>query len=154
MSYKDTMNNMGWSMQVRITVLISVLLFAGCTGIGPPTVDRDRFDYVSAISESWKRQTLLNLIKVRYLDAPVFMDVASVISQYALEGEIVMGFAWNDANSQTLGGSATYPDRPPISYAPLMGANYARSLLWPIPLSVRHQESRRTGNECRRVQCN
>jgi hypothetical protein len=71
MSYKDTMNNMGWSMQVRITVLISVLLFAGCTGIGPPTVDRDRFDYVSAISESWKRQTLLNLIKVRYLDAPV-----------------------------------------------------------------------------------
>jgi hypothetical protein len=44
MSYKDTMNNMGWSMQVRITVLISVLLFAGCTGIGPPTVDRDRFD--------------------------------------------------------------------------------------------------------------
>ena len=80
MSYKDTMNNMGWSMQVRITVLISVLLFAGCTGIGPPTVDRDRFDYVSAISESWKRQTLLNLIKVRYLDAPVFMDVASVIS--------------------------------------------------------------------------
>ena len=38
-------------MQVRITVLISVLLFAGCTGIGPPTVDRDRFDSVSAISE-------------------------------------------------------------------------------------------------------
>jgi len=123
-------------MQVRITVLISVLLFAGCTGIGPPTVDRDRFDYVSAISESWKRQTLLNLIKVRYLDAPVFMDVASVISQYALEGEIEMGFAWNDANSQTLGGSATYTDRPTISYAPLMGANYARSLLRPIPLST------------------
>ena len=111
-------------MQVRITVLISVLLFAGCTGIGPPTVDRDRFDYVSAISESWKRQTLINIIKIRYLDAPVFMDVASVISQYALEGEIEMGFAWNDANSQTLGGSATYTDRPTISYAPLMGANY------------------------------
>ncbi|MBN1480676.1 hypothetical protein JXA70_10420 [candidate division KSB1 bacterium] len=49
MSYKDTMNNMGWSMQVRITVLISVLLFAGCTGIGPPTVDRDRFDKSKAL---------------------------------------------------------------------------------------------------------
>ena len=24
MSYKDTMNNMGWSMQVQLTVLISV----------------------------------------------------------------------------------------------------------------------------------
>jgi hypothetical protein len=126
MSYKDTMNNMGWSMQVRITVLISVLLFAGCTGIGPPTVDRDRFDYVSAISESWKRQTLLNLIKVRYLDAPVFMDVASVISQYALEGEIVMGFAWNDANSQTLGGSATYTDRPPHQLCPADGGKLCK----------------------------
>jgi hypothetical protein len=120
MSYKDTMNNMGWSMQVRITVLISVLLFAGCTGIGPPTVDRDRFDYVSAVSESWKLQTLLNLVKIRYLDAPVFMDVASVISQYALEGEIEMGFEWEDANTQTFGGRAMYTDRPTISYAPLM----------------------------------
>ena len=113
-------------MQVRITVLISVLLFAGCTGIGPPTVDRDRFDYVSAISESWKRQTLLNLIKVRYLDAPVFMDVASVISQYALEGEIEMGFAWNDANSQTLGGSATYTDRPTIKLCPADGGKLCK----------------------------
>ena len=54
---------------------------AGCSAVGPATIDRDRFDYVSAISESWKRQTLLNLLKTRYLDAPVFMDVASVINQ-------------------------------------------------------------------------
>ena len=123
-------------MQVRITVLISVLLFAGCTGIGPPTVDRDRFDYVSAISESWKRQTLLNLIKTRYLDAPVFMDVTSVISQYALEGEIETGFTWSDSNTRTFGGRAMYTDRPTISYAPLTGENFARSLLLPIPISV------------------
>jgi hypothetical protein len=58
--------------------LVFVVLFAGCTGIGPPTVDRDRFNYVSAISESWKRQALLNFIKTRYLDAPVFMNVAKV----------------------------------------------------------------------------
>jgi len=68
--------------------LVGVLLLAGCAAVGPPTVTRDRFDYVSAISESWKRQMLLNMLKVRYTDAPVFMDVASVISSYSLEGEV------------------------------------------------------------------
>jgi hypothetical protein len=64
------------------------------------------------------------------------MDVASVISQYALEGEIEMGFEWEDANTQTFGGRTMYTDRPTISYAPLMGENYARSLLKPIPNSA------------------
>ena len=75
---------------VGAVILVAVLL-AGCTAIGPQTVARDRFDYVSAISDSWKRQTLLNLVKTRYLDAPVFMDVASVINEYALEQEVGVG---------------------------------------------------------------
>lgn len=116
--------------------LVFVLMCSGCSGIGPSTITRDRFDYVSAISESWKRQTLLNLVKIRYLDAPVFMEVASVISQYALEREIDMGFSWNGGNAQSLGGSAMYTDRPTISYAPLMGEKFARSLLRPIPIST------------------
>jgi hypothetical protein len=116
-------------------ILVAVHL-AGCAGIGPPTVDRDRFDYVSAISASWKRQTLLNLVKTRYLDAPVFMDVASVISQYALEGEINLGFTWQDRNTQTLGGKGKYTDRPTITYNPLMGKEFARSLLTPIPAAA------------------
>ena len=50
------------------------LLLAGCSSLGPQSVFRDRFDYVTSISESWKRQMLLNLLKVRYADAPVFLD--------------------------------------------------------------------------------
>ncbi|MBW2245667.1 MAG: hypothetical protein JRF62_00415 [Deltaproteobacteria bacterium] len=124
----------GWTMRAALTALILAVLLAGCAAIGRPTVDRDRFDYVSAISASWKRQTLLNLVKTRYLDAPVFMDVASVISQYALEGEIEWGFTWQDRNTQTLGGRGTYTDRPTITYNPLMGEKFARSLLRPIPI--------------------
>jgi len=61
-----------WAKRVLVGILlIFTIPFWGCAGIGPKTVARDRFDYVSAISESWKRQTLLNLLKTRYLDAPV-----------------------------------------------------------------------------------
>ena len=57
---------------------------AGCGSIGPTTVNRDRFDYITGISEPWKPQTLLNIVKLRYADVPVFMDVGQVISGYEL----------------------------------------------------------------------
>ena len=124
----------------RIVTLASIislvaLQLVGCAGVGPATINRDRFDYVSAISESWKRQTLLNLLKTRYLDAPVYMDVASVINQYALESEIELGFAWNGGQTQSIGGRGMYTDRPTITYSPLMGEKFARSLLKPLPLA-------------------
>jgi hypothetical protein len=123
---------------VGLTIL-AVLQTAGCAGIGPHTVARDRFDYVSAISESWKRQTLLNMIKTRYADAPVFMDVSSVINQYAVEGQLDLGFSWLDpvlGNTQSLGGHSKYTDRPTITYSPLMGEKFTRSLMTPIPVSA------------------
>ena len=68
--------------------VFALLLFTGCASIGPGTVTRDRFDYVTAISDSWKSQMLFNLVKLRYGDAPVFLDVASVINQYLVEGAV------------------------------------------------------------------
>lgn len=119
-------------------IILGGLQIAGCAGIGPRTVDRDRFDYISAISESWKRQTLLNLVKTRYMDAPVFMDVTSVINSYAVEAQLQAGFSWQDAplgNIQTLGGSGKYTDRPTISYSPLMGERFTESLMRPLPVA-------------------
>ena len=118
-----------------VIVALAAAHLAGCSAVGPTTIDRDRFDYVSAISESWKRQTLLNLLKTRYLDAPVFMDVASVINQYALESEIELGFSWNGGQTQSIGGRGMYTDRPTITYSPLMGEKFARSLVKPLPLA-------------------
>ena len=124
---------------MRIKIIISVAVFLvlfGCSGIGPSTVPRDRFDYTAAISDSWKNQMLFNIVKTRYGDAPVFLDVSSVISQYQLAGALNLGATINyppSSTSGTLGWAGTYVERPTITYTPIMGDKFARSLMSPVP---------------------
>ena len=44
------------------SMLIFALVLTGCQSIGPRTVPTDRFDYSSAIADSWKQQTLLTIV--------------------------------------------------------------------------------------------
>jgi len=116
---------------------IQVILCAGgCTNIGPGTIVRDRFDYVEAISDSWKRQTLLNTVKMRYADTPVFVDVSSIVNQYSLLTRVDGALSWDavlPGNSQSLGAGGVYADRPTITYQPLRGDKFTRNLISPIP---------------------
>ena len=117
-----------------------VILFCeGCWSIGPGTVSRDRFDYTSAISESAKNQMLLNMVKIRYGDVPVFVEVSSVISQYQLENNINYNFAWEyppTVRTPSMGGSSSYAERPTITYSPVTGEKFTKSILTPIPPSA------------------
>src|SRR4029453_3662502 len=117
---------------------------AGCTSFGPGTVNRDRFDYTEAVAESWKRQMLLNLVKIRYGDTPVFFDVGQIVSAYSIQSTFSAAGSANlftvasahvgvpDA-SVGVGAQGTYIDRPTITYAPLAGERFARSLMTPVP---------------------
>lgn len=113
------------------------LLLTGCAHLGPKTVAVDRFDYSNAVGDSWKQQTLLNIVKLRYMDLPVFVDVASIVSGYSLEtGVTVDGSLSQNAvvggNTAKLGGSARFTDRPTITYVPLTGEKFLRGLITPI----------------------
>lgn len=117
-------------------------LVAGCASIGPGTVAVDRFDYSTAIADSWKQQTLLNIVKVRYMDLPVFVDVASVVAGYSLQtGVSVNGVLSSSKAVQGdyvgAGGQAIYTDRPTITYVPMTGEKFLRGLITPIdPKSI------------------
>src|SRR5436309_2149994 len=98
-----------------VLTALAVLLpsVVGCRGIGPGTVARDRYDYSASISESWKRQTLLNIVKLRYLDPPIFVDVGQIVSGYSLETGVSAGgqISSHDAiqgNGLLLGASARF----------------------------------------------
>jgi hypothetical protein len=127
-------------MKLTAALTMCLLALAGCASVGPKTVARDRFDYVDAISDSWKRQMLLNLLKVRYADIPVFLDVTSVISSYEFRGELSIfgqeapsGRAGDSFAGMSANGS--YVDRPTITYAPLPGDKFAKSLMVPFPIT-------------------
>ena len=126
---------------VLVVASAGALLFAGCASMGPPTIARDRFDYVASISESVKRQTLHNLLKVRYADAPVFIDVTSVINSYELEGEVEVSSQVSPRSRSGdtflgLQGGGRYADRPTIAYTPLTGEKFARGLMSPFPIAA------------------
>jgi hypothetical protein len=123
----------------RVTALaVCCVLLQACTNIGPGTVKRDRFDYNTAISDSWKQQTLLNIVKLRYADMPVFVEVVSVVSGYQLEGSLSAG--GQNASSGavqgdflTFGTTGRYIDRPTITYQPITGSHFNESFMTPIP---------------------
>jgi hypothetical protein len=108
-----------------------------CTSIGPSTIERDRFEYSTAIAESWKEMMLLNIIKLRYGDTPMFLEIGSVVSQYILERELEAAAVLRSGDlvgdGLELGGRGKYSDRPTITYSPLIGEKFYKSLLTPIP---------------------
>jgi len=88
----------------RLAIAVLTFSVAACTSIGPGTVPHDRVDYASAIGNSWKEQTLLNIVKLRYGDMPIFLEVAQVIAGYQLQSAL--------SGSFTLGNFTLEPDRP------------------------------------------
>lgn len=121
------------------TILFSLfmLVAAGCTHLGPDTVAVDRFDYSSAIADSWKQQTLLNIVKLRYLDLPVFVDVGSIVAGYSMQTGVTANGTLSSQNAiqgnfAAIGGQAIYTDRPTITYVPTTGEKFLRGLITPI----------------------
>ena len=119
----------------RIGPLAACVVLAACSSsIGPATVARDRFDYNRSIADSWKLEMLLNIVKLRYVDPPLHMDVGQVVAGYSLETEVnVGGTVGGDDEGVTLGGAGRWTDRPTITYVPLTGNRFLRASMMPLP---------------------
>jgi hypothetical protein len=120
-----------------IRLVLPTLLFglSGCAArVGPKNLAHDRFDYSSAITRSWKEQMLLDMVKLRYMDPPMFLDVQQVVQQYTLEGSgslFAPGWTGNSAIAPAASASGRWAESPTITYTPVSGEKFTKSLLQP-----------------------
>jgi hypothetical protein len=119
-------------------IALAIMISVGCGSLGPKSVPRDRFDYNKEIAKSWKEQTLLNIVKLRYADMPLFIEVASVVAGYSLEGAVNLGGTVSSSSAVqgdflSLGTGGKYTDRPTITYVPITGEKFNKSFMTPIP---------------------
>lgn len=134
-----------------IMLLVAAATSAGCGSIGPRRMLQDRTDYISSYTESWKRQILLNIVKVRYAEPIFFMDVGDIVAGYSMETGGSVGFSRTLYNGPTLitdnnnpvlsnfsklefGASARYTDRPTITYKPMTGASFRLGVMSALPV--------------------
>jgi hypothetical protein len=134
----DDASRAPWLKRSTIGVL-ALLALAGCASVSPQHINTDRMDYGQVVADSWKRQTLLNVVRLRYSDAPVFLDVSSIINSYSVGGKGNVGFTQQtrpDPNIFEIGAEGNWSNTPTVTYQPLMGDRFTKSLLQPIPPSA------------------
>jgi len=131
---------------ISVLMIAAMAILSSCASIGPGNITRDRFDYTAAVADSWKSQMLLNLVKIRYGDTPVFLDVGQIVAGYSFQrnlGATAGAKLYDDGpgpnaeiGSFGLAVGGTLNDSPTVTYSPMAGERFARSLMMPIPPSV------------------
>ena len=72
----------GAFMKASLLLALAVTAMAGCTtNYGARAVAPSGYQYNYAIAQSQDEQLLLNIVRLRYRDTIVFMDIGSVTTQ-------------------------------------------------------------------------
>jgi hypothetical protein len=114
---------------------VGSLATAGCAHLGPRTLRANRFHYNQAVARSADEQMLLNLVRLRYRDNPLFLEVSSVVTHYTFGGNASAGGRiGKGSNGADVGTGIEYTEEPTVSYTPLQGKEFVTSLLTPISI--------------------
>ena len=126
----------------RCALLFAAALFliSGCAAQGAKRVPADRFDYNGAIAQSTREQMLLNIVRSRYLEVPVFLTVSSVLTQYEYDRSVgltaILEFGSGTTDRGIGEANLRFSERPTITYLPVEGQEFSAQLLSDIPSEI------------------
>ncbi|HEX4843924.1 MAG TPA: hypothetical protein VFV57_09640 [Limnobacter sp.] len=127
--------------RLRVLMLTALALLASAcagTSIGPRSIEPARMDYNDAISRSWDQQLLLNLVRVRYAESPLFVDITAINASQSMSSNAGIGATIGDSFTREFFPSAgvEYRDSPVISYNYLQGEAFAKHVLTPLTPAI------------------
>jgi hypothetical protein len=116
--------------------VILVAAWASASGcLGPSAVRYTRIRYNEVIRDTNDEQLLMNVVRLRYADSPVFIDLPNITSQFeaAGRGNYLGGYGNQTPGRASLGfGELSLRDTPTLSYHPREGREIAKALLTPL----------------------
>lgn len=135
------MARVGRSAAVRLTPLACcacALSLGACSLSGPSSIRNSRSSYNAAIATTTAEQLLLNLVRLRYRDVPLFLEVSSVTTSFEVEAQGQASGAWSapDFDGFGLSGRLTLSERPTVTYLPLQGEKFVQKLMKPLETEI------------------
>lgn len=112
------------------------ILLGACARLGPTTLHVERNKYNLAVQRTNDEQLLLNLVRLKYRDTPLFLEVTSVTSQFTLKtsADASASLSSSRAGIFGLGAGVELSEKPTVSYTPLQGEKFIKQLLAPISM--------------------
>ena len=98
----------------------------------------ERSQYNQAIQKTNDEQLLLNLVRLKYHDTPLFMEVHNIASQFKLRNDIGISTQLEAGAKGIFSPDAStfVEESPTISYSPLHGENFVQGVLTAISLKT------------------
>jgi hypothetical protein len=121
---------------IRRTVALTLAVLSGCQSFGPEQLRGTHPLYNAAIVDSINGQFLSNLVRLHYRDPTFFLDVASVAATVRLGMKGDAGANFDASQSGNIGFGGSYEIYPTVSYAPLQGEEFVKSLLSPVSIDA------------------
>jgi len=119
------------------------LILASCVQMGPDLVKAGRNDYNIVLQQTEDEEVILNLVRVRYGDRPLILDVSSVSTSFTwAQGTAAKATVFEAGGSEFqtsnvgIGGNLEYTERPTVTYTPLGGKDFVKSVLTPADLDT------------------
>jgi hypothetical protein len=120
---------------LRVTLLASAFSATGC--LGPTAVQFTRSRYNEVLQRSNKEEILLNLVRLRYLEALGFLPVTGLTAQFEANSGALGRFGIDRGAPSNYGESSMrFADRPTITFGPQRSPELTKGLLTRIPIDT------------------
>ena len=128
---------MGLIFRIPVACIICMAMLAACTSHrGAGNIGPSGYAYNEAIAATRSEQLLLNLVRLKYRDPIVFMDIDGITTQhqyvFALSAETLIPFRTAADGSSLVIPGASVSETPTTVYKPLDSSQFAQDLLAPI----------------------